>query len=498
MNKPSFVKLSAAETHKVVLGAMIALFLAALDQTIIATALPSIGSDLGDFHLMAWIVTAYLLTSTAATPILGKLSDLHGRRPVMRASILIFLLGSVLCALSPSMPFLILARALQGFGGGGLITLAQTVVADVVSPRERGRYGAYFAGVWAGSSLLGPVLGGFLTEYASWHWIFWINLPIGLAAILITDRILHRLTGRGGARRIDYVSVLCFTVSSTTFLLALSWGGTEFPWASWQVIVAIACSIVTGSIFASRQRRLDEPIMPPRFFSDTVVTPVLIAVFLVFGAYLALAVLVPTFLQLSLQQSPRDVGLLMIPLLLSSTIGAAISGQYIHRTGGYKLPTLLGLPLAIACLVLLGILTPQATPMMTAGLLLLAGLGIGPIFPIANVAAQNAVERRDLGAVSGAISFARALGGAAATAGGSALVLGLMVAMMPARAADGGLTEILSHPLDATARLDLAHAYTVFVFIAAGILAVGLFAFSRIEQRPLQDSRSVDTSVEIG
>ncbi len=491
------LKLSPSEVHKVILGAMIALFLAALDQTIVATALPSIGGDLGDFHLMSWIVTAYLLTATAATPILGKLSDLHGRRPVMRASIIIFLAGSVLCALSKSMVVLILARALQGFGGGGLITLAQTVVADVVSPRERGRYGAYFAGVWAGSSLLGPILGGLLTQYASWHWIFWINLPIGLAAVVITDRILQRITRHGSAKRIDYPSVILFACSSTSLLLALSWGGTEFSWLSWPIGAALLVFAVTGVIFARRQLRLDEPIMPPRFFGDSVVAPVLMSIFLVFGAYLTLTVLTPTYLQLVLQRQASEVGLMMIPLMLSSTAGAAFSGRYISHTGSYKLPTLIGLPLAVLCLVALGCLTDRSMPLVTAGLLMLIGLGIGPIFPIANVAAQNAVGRRDLGVVSGAIGFARALGGAIATAAGSALVLGLVLHNLPIGGEVNGLTDLMRRSLSVPERQDVAHAFSIFYFCVAGILAIGWAVFARIEHRPLHDGRDVQPTQEI-
>ncbi|HEX9446370.1 MAG TPA: MDR family MFS transporter, partial [Dongiaceae bacterium] len=409
--------LNPRETRLVVGGAMISLFLAALDQTIVATALPSISSDLGDVHLMSWIVTAYLLTSTAATPILGKLSDLHGRRPIMRLCILTFLLGSVLCAMSSTMMMLILARALQGFGGGGLITIAQTAVADVVAPRERGKYGAYFAGVWAGAALLGPVIGGELTMHASWHWIFWINLPLGFLALAVADPILKRLTGRGTRHQIDYISVALFMCSSTAFLFALSGGGTILPWLSPEIFAAVAASVITGLIFYRRQGHLHEPIMPLHFFRDRVVTPVLLAIFMVFGGYLALAIMTPTYLQLALSAGADEVGRLIIPLMLSTTVGAALSGRYISRTGRYKLPPLLGMPLAIVCLIILGLIAPQATKPELIVLLMLIGFGIGPIFPIANVAAQNAVERRDLGAVSGAISFARALGGAVATAG---------------------------------------------------------------------------------
>jgi len=488
--------LNPRETRMVVIGAMISLFLAALDQTIVATALPSISGDLGDVHLMSWIVTAYLLTSTAATPILGKLSDLHGRRPIMRICILVFLAGSVLCAASNSMLMLILARALQGFGGGGLITIAQTAVADVVAPRERGKYGAYFAGVWAGSALLGPVLGGELTKHASWHWIFWINLPIGALALAIADPILARLTGRKTRHQIDYASIALFFLSSTTFLLALSSGGSEIPWLSPQIIGALVFSGVTGSLFYRRQRGLEEPVMPLRFFRDPVVTPVLGAIFMVFGGYLALAIMTPTYLQLVLGAGPDEVGRLIIPLMLSTTVGAALSGRYISHTGKYKLPPLLGMPLAIICLVILGWLAPTAGKPELIILLMLIGFGIGPIFPIANVAAQNAVERRDLGAVSGSISFARALGGALATAGASNLVLGIAVSALPGPMAGADLTAMLRAPLDSAAHDGFAHAYAVFFFVVALWLTVGLVAFARVAPRPLRSRAEMENAAK--
>lgn len=486
--------LSPRETRMVVLGAMISLFLAALDQTIVATALPSISGDLGDVHLMSWVVTAYLLTSTAATPILGKMSDLHGRRPIMRVCIIVFLIGSVLCALSGSMMMLILARALQGFGGGGLITIAQTAVADVVAPRERGKYGAYFAGVWACSALLGPVLGGELTQYANWHWIFWINLPIGIVALVITDPILKQLVGRKTAHEIDYISIALFFISSTAFLLAISSGGSVVPWLSADVIGAVCVSVIAAIGFYRRQRNHHEPIIPLHFFHDPVVAPVLVAIFIVFGGYLALSIMVPTYLQLVLGAGPDEVGRLIIPLMLSSTVGAALSGRYITRTGKYKMPPLLGMPLAIICLIILGFAAPHIGKPVLLLLLTLIGFGMGPIFPIANVAAQNAVQRRDLGAVSGSISFARALGGAIATAAASNLVLGLAARALAKDAGAGDLTDLMRVQLDAGGRAAFSHAYVIFFFAVAGWLAIGLYAFFRVQARALRSRADVEAA----
>jgi MFS family permease len=309
---------------------------------------------------------------------------------------------------------------------------------------------------------------------------------------VVADPILKQLTGRGTKHQIDYLSIVLFVCSSTGFLFALSSGGTLLPWLSGGIFTALAASAVTGLIFYLRQGQLHEPIMPLHFFRDPVVTPVLLAIFLVFGGYLALAIMTPTYLQLVLSAGADEVGRLIIPLMLSTTVGAALSGRYISRTGRYKLPPLLGMPLAILCLIILGFVAPQASRLELILLLTLIGFGIGPIFPIANVAAQNAVDRRDLGAVSGAISFARALGGAIATAGASNLVLGIFVAGLPEDTTIGSLTDLLRQPLNAADKSSFAHAYAIFFFTVAGWLILGLFAFSRVEPRPLRSRADLE------
>ena len=344
--------------------------------------------------------------------------------------------------------------------------------------------------------MLGPVLGGELTAHANWHWIFWINLPIGIIALIIVDPILKRLVGRKAKHQIDYASIVLFFCSSTAFLLAVSSGGSFLPWLSPEVIGAAIISVATAFLFYRRQRNLAEPVIPLHFFHNTVVTPVLMAIFLVFGGYLALAIMIPTYLQLVLSASADEVGRLIIPFMLSSTIGAAVSGRFITRTGTYKLPPLLGMPMTIICLLILGFVAPTATKPELIILLTLAGLGIGPIFPIANVAAQNAVERRDLGAVSGAISFARALGGAVSTAAASNVVLSLATAALASGPAAADLTELMRSPLTDIERADFAHAYAIFFFAVAAWLAIGLYAFARVEARPLRSRAEMETAAK--
>src|SRR5882724_774822 len=279
------MSLAPSEIRLIVIGAMLALFLSALDQTIVATALPPIAKDLGDFALISWVITAYLLTSTCVTPIVGKLSDLYGRRRLLILCLVVFMAGSALCALASGMVALVLARALQGLGGGGLITLAQAIVADVVSPRERGRYAGYFAVVWASSALLGPTLGGILTQYYGWPWIFWINLPLGLAALLIAERALRKLPVEHRRSPIDYASIVLLSGATVGLLLVLSLGGRRFAWTAPETLAPAAVALVLGIFFVRAQLRSAEPILPPRFLGDRVVGPTLAAIFIIYGGY---------------------------------------------------------------------------------------------------------------------------------------------------------------------------------------------------------------------
>ncbi|MGQ3027855.1 MAG: MDR family MFS transporter [Ferrovibrionaceae bacterium] len=489
--------LSPSEVHTVVIGALLALFLSALDQTIISTALPTMAAELGDFALISWVVTSYLLVSTCVTPILGKLSDLYGRRVILLICLVVFLGASALCALAPTMPLLIAARAIQGAGGGGLMVMAQTIIADVVAPRERGRYAAYFAMVWASSSLIGPILGGFLSQHAGWPWIFWVNLPIGLVAFFVIDRVLRKLPVRHQPTRIDYLSVTLFTLASTGVLAVLSLGGTQLKWSSPWLWGIAAAAVVIGWLFLRRQGRVAEPILPPRFLTDAVVGPALGAVALGFGAYLAIAVLAPTYMQVALGAEPATVGLMMIPMMIATTITAASAGRYVKATGNYKLPPLIGMPVAAGALIVLALLGQHDTLVIAAGLLFLVGLGIGPIFPTSMVAAQNAVARRDLGTITGTIGFSRALGGAVLTAAASALVLGLIALWVPAAGNVAGMEDLVRHPLDAAGRAEIARAFSVLFGATAAVILIAAFIYMQVAHRPLRESVEVEPAEPI-
>jgi EmrB/QacA subfamily drug resistance transporter len=477
--------LTPAEIRVIVIGAMLALFLAALDQTIVATALPPIANELGDFALISWVVTAYLLTSTCATPIVGKLSDLYGRRQVLRVCLALFVVGSALCALAPAMIPLILARALQGLGGGGLMTLAQAIIADVVSPRERGRYAGYFSIVWGSSSVLGPTLGGILTEHYGWPWIFWINLPLGLAALLVADRALAKLPVDHRRSPIDYAGILLLSGATVALLLLLSLGGKRLPWTGPQALGLLAVAVILGGFFLRNQGRSPEPIVPPHFLQDRVIRPVLAAIFIIFGSYLALAVLTPIYFQVALGVPVSEAGLLMIPLMLASVFTANLAGQNTRKTGRYKRPPLIGLPLAIVALAVLALFCDRLSALAASGILMLAGLGAGPIFPCASVAAQNAAPRGQLGVVSGGVAFSRALGGAIGVAAASALVLGLAASALTSAGQITSLEDLARADLPPEARAGVARAFGVMFGAVAAALAIGLAVFARVEDRPL-------------
>ena len=481
------MSLAPSEVRLIVIGAMLALFLSALDQTIVATALPPIAKDLGDFALISWVVTAYLLTSTCVTPIVGKLSDLYGRRKVLRACLVIFVAGSALSALAPGMIPLILARGLQGIGGGGLITMGQTIIADVVSPRERGRYAGYFAMVWGSASVLGPTVGGLLTQYYGWPWIFWINLPLGLAALLISDHALRNLPIDHHRSQVDYAGIALLCGTTVSLLMVLSLGGKRLAWLSPGTFGLEALTLILGAAFVLQQMQSPEPILPPHFVRDRVIRPVIVTIFVIYGCYLALAVLAPIYFQIALGRPVSEAGLLMIPFMLSSVLTANVAGLYSRRRGRYKRPPLVGLPVTAVCVAALALLATRVSAPVASGILMFAGFGLGPIFPCTTVAAQNAVERRHLGIVSGAVTFARALGGAVGVAAASALVLGLAAEALTHIGPVASLEDLTQHTLPPEARAVVARSFAyMFGAIALG-LALGLAVFWRVEDRELGD-----------
>ena len=325
------------------LGIMLAMFLGALDQTIVATALPTIGRHFANLGDLSWVVTAYLLTATAVTPLYGKLSDIHGRRAMMLIAICIFVVGSLACALAPSMTALVFARALQGAGGGGLIALAQTIIADIVSPRERGRYQGYIGAVFAASSIGGPVLGGFLTQHVDWSLIFWINLPLGLAALGMTSNVLKRVPYVPRKHKLDVIGAALMMAAAVALLLALSWGGRRFDWISAEFGALLATSTVLWGLFAWRLVVAEEPFLPIAVLANPVVRCAALAGGCSMATLVGMTIFVPLYFEVVMHMSASQSGLALIPQLGATVVFSTVTGRLMTHVVHYKRMPLIGL-----------------------------------------------------------------------------------------------------------------------------------------------------------
>jgi EmrB/QacA subfamily drug resistance transporter len=474
---PEHKSLSHAEIRSIVIGIMMAMFLGALDQTIVATALPTISRGFGDVENLSWVVTAYLLTSTAVTPLYGKLSDIHGRRIVMLIGISIFIVGSVACALSQSMLALILSRALQGLGGGGLIALSQTIIADVVSPRERGRYQGYISAVFATSSVGGPVLGGFLTEHLHWSLIFWINIPIGATALIWTGIVLKRVPFHARAHKIDLIGAVLLVFAAVTLLLALTWGGRHYDWISAPIGLLLLTSAIGWSLFAWRLVAAREPFLPLTVLANPVVRCAALSGACNMGALVGMTIFVPLYFETVLHLSASQSGLALIPLMGMCVVASTISGQAMARVHHYKRVALAGLGVTLLALGALAIWPDKMATWLVVTLLAIIGFGLGTLFPISTVCLQNAVPRAQLGIATGAANFFRALFSSLAVAILGAIVLGDL----------GGSAGVAVETLARSASgAELAHAFR-FVFLAAAlVVSFGLTFLIAMEEKPLR------------
>jgi EmrB/QacA subfamily drug resistance transporter len=409
------VPLSPRQLRIVFGGLMLGMLLAALDQTIVATALPTIVGDLGGLNHLSWVVTAYLLTSTAVTPLWGKLSDLYGRRGTFQAAIAIFLAGSMLSGLAQNMGELIAFRAVQGLGGGGLMALAMAIVGDLVAPRERGRYQGWFGAVFALASVSGPLLGGYFTDQLSWRWIFYVNLPLGVAALIVTTVVL-RIPFRRVRRRIDYLGSLLLVTAVSCVVTATTWGGTTFPWGSVQIIGLAVAAVVLLTLFVAWEARASEPILPLHLFRNPIFTVAGAITGLLGLALFGAVVYLPEYLQVVQGASAISSGLQLMPLTLGIVIASAGCGQLVSRTGRYKVFPIVGAALLIVGFWLLTHIQVGTSTVVLSGWMLVVGLGIGCIMQVAVLAVQNAVAYQDLGTATSAVVFFRLLGGALGTA----------------------------------------------------------------------------------
>lgn len=416
--------LTHADIRSILIGVMVAMFLAALDQTIVATALPTIGRELGDVTHLPWIVTAYLLASTAVTPLYGKLADIHGRRVVLLSGIVIFIIGSIACALAPNLWLLIVARFIQGLGGGGLIALAQTIVGDMVPPRERGRYQVYFASVFLSSSLIGPVLGGVLAEKLHWSVIFWINLPLGLGAYWMSSAALKRLPRHERPHKLDVLGAMLMTAGTLSLLLALSSGGTAYPWRSAPIAGLIAATLVLWGLFAWRQRVASEPLIPLDVMNNRVVRAGTIAAGFGMGTFIGLTIYLPLYFETVMGLSATYSGLGLLPLTCGTVIGATSSGRAMSKLTHYKRVPMIGLAVASAGAAVMSLFSGHIPLLPFCVILAVVSLGLGTLLPVATVSIQNAVRPHQLGTATAVANFFRQIGGALIVAVFGAIVLG--------------------------------------------------------------------------
>ena len=391
------------------------MLLAALDSTIVATALPTIVGDLGGLSRLAWVVTAYLLAQTVVTPLYGKLGDLYGRKKVVQTAIVIFLAGSVLCGLSQSMTQLIIFRAVQGLGGGGLMVTTQAVVGDIVPLRERGKYQGIFGAVFGLASIAGPLIGGYFTTHLSWRWIFYVNLPLGIIAIAVLAATLPSVTRRV-SHAIDYAGSALLAISLSGIILVTDIGGTTYPWASSLIIGMIAVTLIALALFLMVERGAKEPVLPLRLFrnsSFTISTVIgLIVGFALFGSVTYL----PLFLQIVKGESPTASGLRMLPMMGGMLVTSIISGQVISRRGKYKIFPILGTATMTLGLFMLSRMNTDTSLSTAAFLMLLLGLGLGMVMQVLIIAAQNAVDYSDLGVATSGATLFRLIGGSVGTA----------------------------------------------------------------------------------
>ncbi|HZS63547.1 MAG TPA: MFS transporter [Xanthobacteraceae bacterium] len=469
--------LSHAELRRIVFGIMLAMFLGALDQTIVATALPSISGAFGEAENLSWVVTAYLLTSTAVTPLYGKLSDMVGRRTMMLAGIAIFMAGSLIAALATDMLMLILGRAVQGLGAGGLLPLAQTVIGDVVLPKERGRYQSYMGIMWMSAAILGPLLGGGLSQYLHWSLIFWINIPLGLLAFWLCDRTLRRVSQVMRPHRLDVLGSALMMAAAVALLLALTTGGVRYPWLSAPVIGLVALSAALWVLFFWRLAKAEEPFVPLTMLSNPVVRLGTLGAACNVAAMIGMTIFLPLYFDMVHGLSASHSGVALIPLVVISNIAAVFSGRSLGWFHHYKRVPIVGLSLSLVSALALAWQPYAPLPLVLVEIAAI-GSGIGTVYPVTTVSVQNAVPRYQLGIVTGTMNFFRMLLSAVIVAALGALVLGGVNIK-----GETGLSVAVIKASAGGAELALIFRW-VFAAIAL-VLGTALVALLAMEERPL-------------
>ncbi|HXG35758.1 MAG TPA: MDR family MFS transporter [Dehalococcoidia bacterium] len=481
-------------------GLLLGMFLAALDQTIVATALPTIVGDLGGLDHLSWVITAYLLTSTASVPLYGKLSDIYGRKTLFQLTIFIFIVGSVLSGIAQNMLQLIIFRGVQGIGAGGIMSLAMAIVADVVAPRERGRYQGYFGGMFAMASVLGPLLGGLFVDHLSWRWAFLINLPLGLAAMAVTQFAL-KLSYRRLDHPVDYLGAALMVSGVSCLLLVATWGGREYAWASPTIVSLVIAGFSLTVLFVLQQLRAPEPLLPLRLFKLRAFGMGTLIMFLVgFTMFGAIAFL-PLYLQVVKGVSATESGLKMLPLMVGVVSMSILSGRLISSTGRYRFYPIAGSAIMAAGLFSLSRINENTGYLEASFYMLTLGTGLGMIFQVLIIAAQNEVEFRDIGTATAGMNFFRSMGGAFGVATYGSILNNRLDHYIPRFVPAGSVAsvnetalrstpeQIRSLPPDVLNGLVEAFARSLhFVFLAAALVAVLAFLLTwLLREVPLRE-----------
>ena len=471
--------LSHSDKRLIAISMMLPVFLGSVDQSVLASALPTIGRDLGQVHNLPWLVTAFLIASTALTPLYGKFADIHGRRAAMLIGVAIYMVGSLLCAASPNMLTLIGGRVVQGCGAGGLVVTANMVLGDIAAPKERGRYYTYFSLAFMTAGGSGPALGGWISEHLRWPMIFLWNFPLCAVAIAIALTVLRRLPRRERSHRLDIIGAVLVVAASSSFMLALNLGGIRYPWLSAPIVALLVCALILGAGFVLRLRTAIEPLIPIAVLADPAARLAIAAHSFGWGAIISLNVFLPMYLQSALGWSPTSAGLSLVILMVTLNSTAGLSSQLLGRVRRYKLLPLCFLCIGVGAVVALALSAENMTSLRFEIILLLIGIGFGPTAPLTQVALQNTVPVHDLGAALGTMNFTRTLIATIMIAIFGAIVL----AHAPVGAARGTLSQSFLGSASATFA-------TVFLVIAVTLL-LSFLALFLLEEKPLADSQAV-------
>ncbi len=464
--------LSHRDARAIVLGVLLPVFMGSVDTTILASALPTIGRELGNVHALPWLVTAYLIAATAVTPLYGKISDIRGRRATLCVSIAVYMAGSLICAFAPDMFVLILGRVVHGLGGGGLTSLAMIVLGDIAAPKDRGRYYAYFAVTYSTAGATGPALGGFIADHLHWSMIFWLNIPLGVIALALTSSLLRRLPRHERPHRLDLIGAVLIVAASVSFMLALNLAGVRLPWTSAPILGLFALAAALGGGFVARLMTAPEPLIPIAILANPEARLAIIANAFGWASIVGLNIFLPMFLQTETGASPTNAGLSLIIMMATLNLSAGAAGQLLGRVRRYKMVPMIGLAISIAALMMLAWQGKDVNFWTFEVLVVLIGLGFGPLAPLSTVVLQNSVPIHQFGTAMGTMNFSRNL------------MCTIMVAVFGALVL-GGATDVLTASTAGLPPVGSAEGFTRVFLAAAAAQSVALLMLFMLEEKPL-------------